>query len=30
MMSAVLGRLLREGKIEKLGSGPATRYRKTE
>ena len=27
MISAVLGRLLREGRIGRLGSGPPTRYR---
>ncbi len=30
MISAVLGRLLKEGKIEKVGSGPATRYIRKE
>lgn len=30
MISNVLGRLVREGKIEKIGSGTATRYRRTE
>ena len=28
MVANVLGRLSREGKIEKVGSGPATRYRR--